>query len=1336
MLHSFSTLTVLLLHGLFSMCLCELPPPDKPYKILMLLPLSSRSHENVFVPLAEALAERGHEVTMIKNTEMKSRHPRIHEIRHNLEYVNPSSVDLSPNWGKIDTTFQFFDERLPRLARDLYKVPKVMQIYKRRHEFDVVIIDQIFNEMAFPFAHEMPFIMLSPPGLEPGTSAILGNVLNPSYAFSQGAFFRNPMTFIERLKNLAAHFMQLRVFNMIVLPKIQAEISEQFPDLPSLMDIKKNVSLTLLNSDHTYGTSVPLLPSQVEIGGIHCSPAKPLPKDLSTWIEGSGNEGVIYFSIGSVARGSNMPQEYIDIFVAAFAQMPQRVIWKFENEDLPGISENVLLRKWLPQQDILAQEKVKVFITHGGLLSTQEAIYHGTPLIALPIFGDQPRNCEMISVKGYGLCLQWKDLTVDVFVSALKEIIENKRYSQRVAETSLVFRDKKDTPVDRAVWWTEFVIRHQGAPSLECPGRNLSWLEFFLIDVILLLHVIFFVVVWLLKKCKRRLASIVWSASKKKNELEMSTLSQRWYSDIDHRNRDNRLFVGVGNVDLPQYFRLVSDAARIVCLPSSLKLVLSDDVILLSDNDSLYGSDGSHQSDRLYINEELFYESDHASEDSINGTIITPGSKRVRVRSEESVESTATVGASTSGEDAATARGCLVWEHVQPRENSAIDRLETPRWSSSRFTPTLFPFTEDVGISDECTATDDSEELESQMEGDKLAKIRIVLEDIREKFSSKFKPFRDLCIDESLVLWRGRLSFRQFMPLKRHRFGMKLFTLCDVESGYILDFILYTGGGTDLNFDSELGYSGSVPTPTNIAKMLHSFSTLTVMLLHGLFSICLCELPPPDKPYKILMLLPLSSRSHENAFVPLAEALAERGHEVTMIKNTDMKSRHPRIHEIRHNLEYVNPSSVDFSQNWGKIDAAFQFFDECLPRLARDLYKVPKVMQIYKRRHEFDVVIIDQMFNEMAFPFAHEMPFIMLSPPGLEPGTSAILGNVLNPSYAFSQGAFFRNPMTFIERLKNLAAHFMQLRVFSMSLLPKIQAEISEQFPELPSLMDIKKNVSLTLLNSDHTYDTSVPLLPSQVEIGGIHCRPAKPLPKDLSTWIEGSGNEGVIYFSIGSVARGSNIPQEYFDIFVAAFAQMPQRVIWKFENENLPGISENVLLRKWLPQQDILAQEKVKVFITHGGLLSTQEAIYHGTPLIALPIFGDQPRNCEMISVKGYGLCLQWKDLTVDVFVSALKEIIENKRYSQRVAETSLVFRDKKDTPVDRAVWWTEFVIRHQGAPSLECPGRNLSWLEFFLIDVILLLHVIFFVVVWLLKKCKRRLASIVWSASKKKNE
>ena len=41
----------------------DLPPPQESYKILMLLPVSSASHKNVFVPLAEGLAERGHEVS-------------------------------------------------------------------------------------------------------------------------------------------------------------------------------------------------------------------------------------------------------------------------------------------------------------------------------------------------------------------------------------------------------------------------------------------------------------------------------------------------------------------------------------------------------------------------------------------------------------------------------------------------------------------------------------------------------------------------------------------------------------------------------------------------------------------------------------------------------------------------------------------------------------------------------------------------------------------------------------------------------------------------------------------------------------------------------------------------------------------------------------------------------------------------------------------------------------------------------------------------------------------------------------------------------------------------
>lgn len=94
--------------------------------------------------------------------------------------------------------------------------------------------------------------------------------------------------------------------------------------------------------------------------------------------------------------------------------------------------------------------------------------------------------------------------------------------------------------------------------------------------------------------------------------------------------------------------------------------------------------------------------------------------------------------------------------------------------------------------------------------GNKLQKIKWVVDHLRNKFTSSLKPFQNLCVDESLLLWRGRLAFRQYIPQKRNRFGLKFFILCDVESGYILDFIVYTGTGTEIEVDKELGYSGSV----------------------------------------------------------------------------------------------------------------------------------------------------------------------------------------------------------------------------------------------------------------------------------------------------------------------------------------------------------------------------------------------------------------------------------------------------------------------------------------------------------------------------------------------
>lgn len=87
-----------------------------------------------------------------------------------------------------------------------------------------------------------------------------------------------------------------------------------------------------------------------------------------------------------------------------------------------GIPSNVLIRKWFPQNDILAHPNVILFISHGGLFGTSESLYNGVPLLLLPFFGDQLRNAHRISMAGYGKYITLDEVTKDTLVKMINEI--------------------------------------------------------------------------------------------------------------------------------------------------------------------------------------------------------------------------------------------------------------------------------------------------------------------------------------------------------------------------------------------------------------------------------------------------------------------------------------------------------------------------------------------------------------------------------------------------------------------------------------------------------------------------------------------------------------------------------------------------------------------------------------------------------------------------------------------------------------------------------------------------------------------------------------------------
>ncbi len=93
---------------------------------------------------------------------------------------------------------------------------------------------------------------------------------------------------------------------------------------------------------------------------------------------------------------------------------------------------------------------------------------------------------------------------------------------------------------------------------------------------------------------------------------------------------------------------------------------------------------------------------------------------------------------------------------------------------------------------------------------DPIWKIRVFYEMMRLRFKSFLRPFQKVVIDESLVLYRGNLHFRQYIPSKRHRFGIKLFVMCDCKTGYVLDYMIYSGKAGDIVTDVETGFGGAV----------------------------------------------------------------------------------------------------------------------------------------------------------------------------------------------------------------------------------------------------------------------------------------------------------------------------------------------------------------------------------------------------------------------------------------------------------------------------------------------------------------------------------------------
>lgn len=106
--------------------------PQRPYKNLMLLAAASRSHRNVFMPLVNALADRGHKIVILSGFPPTSIHPNVTEENHELPHMKEGSKNMFEIRKSQSGGLGLFQIMLPAIARDMYKVPSVKKLYEKK----------------------------------------------------------------------------------------------------------------------------------------------------------------------------------------------------------------------------------------------------------------------------------------------------------------------------------------------------------------------------------------------------------------------------------------------------------------------------------------------------------------------------------------------------------------------------------------------------------------------------------------------------------------------------------------------------------------------------------------------------------------------------------------------------------------------------------------------------------------------------------------------------------------------------------------------------------------------------------------------------------------------------------------------------------------------------------------------------------------------------------------------------------------------------------------------------------------------------------------------------
>ncbi|OOM07507.1 macrolide family glycosyltransferase [Clostridium saccharobutylicum] len=365
-------------------------------------------HINPTLGLVEELIKRGEKITYLAEEEFREKIEKtgVKFKGYKIALSTDSLADIRNSEERIRTLLDLRMQSFKEIVKG---------VFEEKEEFDYVIYDS-----AFMLGEEIGKVLNIPTVCSITTFATNNNIkINKiaSYSDKLETLMNNPnyMSIVKELKDgysirfpdISNMFKAKGMINIVYTSRYFQPNAEEFDESykfigPSIIDRKENINFSFKKFE---------------------------------------NKKVIYIALGTIFN--NCIEFYENCF-KAFEDMDVQVIMSIGNKlDINNafkyIPQNFTVRNYIPQLEVL--KYADVFITHGGMNSTNEGLYYNVPLILIPQSVDQPFVASRVEKLGSGIIIEKDKVTSELLKESVINMFENKNFRLNSEKNGQSLRD-------------------------------------------------------------------------------------------------------------------------------------------------------------------------------------------------------------------------------------------------------------------------------------------------------------------------------------------------------------------------------------------------------------------------------------------------------------------------------------------------------------------------------------------------------------------------------------------------------------------------------------------------------------------------------------------------------------------------------------------------------------------------------------------------------------------------------------------------------------------------------------------------------------------------------